>query len=139
MQYHYISHTINWKYYLVCLIIFCLFIALYFAGTYILYGIDLLINPGYNTTTGCPIGKQTCDKKMTCYENNMWACYFLGLPAIIIVLQIIILVFAIIWYVFQFLFVYLFCCKKDLDAFPVKYEHVQDCVNILHTNIQSIE
>lgn len=77
-----IACSINWTC-LLCLLLFTLFIALYFAGTYILYGIIILSSPGYNTTTGCPNDKPKCwmnHNRMVCYENHMEYCYMLGCP-----------------------------------------------------------
>lgn len=70
---------------------------LHFIGTYITYGFVIANNPGYDLSTGCPIGKPNCFKRMLCYEGNLGSCHALSIltmwlvPLLLLILYLIVM------------------------------------------------
>jgi len=71
---------------LISIIIFVIVVPpLHFIGTYLAYGFVIANNPGYDLSTGCPIGKPNCFQRMLCYQNNLGSCHGISILSMWIV------------------------------------------------------
>lgn len=99
---------------------------LYIIAVYLTFGIVILINPEFDSTTGCRNDRPVCknyDEKMFCYKNDMTNCYIAGIGTAIGMVFALLLIMGIINCIHEILILIMRCintARMDRRSFTIE-------------------